>query len=83
MKDDTKLLDSNDEGGSLAFPVPLTKTYRVCHSAVYVFGGTLFMIGSVCYAPSVSNYDLGGWTFTWGSAAFLVADLTEYVLMLG
>jgi hypothetical protein len=36
------------------------------------------VLGSIQYFPAVSNFELGGWLFTIGSAGFLIADLLEW-----
>lgn len=60
------------------YPWELKLWWRILHCTAYVFGGVTFLIGSICYLPSTSNYILGGWLFTWGSLAFLFADLFEW-----
>lgn len=37
-----------------------------------------FVLGSLQYFPNISNFNLGGWLFTIGSAGFLIADLWEW-----
>lgn len=57
---------------------PLSLLWRINHTIPYLIGGTTFLLGSYQYLPSVSNYVLGGWLFTIGSAGFLYADLHEW-----
>ncbi len=56
--------------------------WRLWHGINYLIGGITFTLGSIVYFPSLDakyNGDvLGGWLFTIGSAAFLLADLTEW-----
>jgi len=60
------------------YPLPLRLFWRLVHCCAYVFGGLTFLLGSMCYFPNISSYETGGWLFTWGSAAFLFADLLEW-----
>jgi len=60
------------------FPMKLSLTWRLVHSILYNIGGFTFLVGSICYFPKYSNYLLGGWLFTIGSAGFLMADLLEW-----
>ena len=57
-------------------------TWRLWHGINYMIGGITFVLGSIVYHPAINakvNGDvLGGWLFTVGSAAFLLADLTEW-----
>ena len=61
-----------------SYPYKLEYWWRCTHCSAYVFGGSTFLIGSMCYLPLISNFVLGGWLFTWGSLAFLFADLFEW-----
>jgi hypothetical protein len=60
------------------FPFPLSVGFRLCHNLNYALGGACFLFGSMCYFNNASNYELGGWLFTIGSAGFLIADLSEW-----
>eukprot|EP01040_Poterioochromonas_malhamensis_P006934 gene6934-7481_t len=60
------------------YPEPLRLQWRMSHNFVYLVGGVTFAIGSYQYFPSVSNYELGGWLFTIGSAGFMIADGLEW-----
>jgi hypothetical protein len=60
------------------YPHPLTLTWRAAHCAAYLTAGCCFVVGSLCYFPSIANYSLGGWSFTIGSVGFLYADLLEW-----
>lgn len=60
------------------FPEPLSLQWRIGHAVSYLIGGTTFLFGSFQYFPSISNYVVGGWLFTIGSAGFLYADATEW-----
>lgn len=85
-KDGYNSIDSNITAGNCItewffptkYPLELKLWWRTTHCAAYVFGGLTFLIGSICYLRSISNYVLGGWLFTWGSLAFLFADLIEW-----
>ncbi len=44
----------------------------------HVLPQTTFVLGSMQYYPSFSNFVLGGWLFTIGSTGFLIADLWEW-----
>jgi hypothetical protein len=60
------------------YPVSLSVGWRIFHNINYLIGGITFAIGSYQYFPSVSDFVLGGWLFTVGSAGFLIADLLEW-----
>ena len=74
FESDGKLLHQ----GQKPFPQPLSLLWRIQHTVPYLIGGITFLIGSCQYLPSISNYDLGGWLFTIGSAGFLYADAVEW-----
>jgi hypothetical protein len=60
------------------YPFPLDTCWRISHTIGYFTGGFTFFVGSLCYFPALTNYELGGWLFTIGSAGFLFADLFEW-----
>ena len=66
-------------GHSKNYLQPLTLLWRINHVIPYLIGGTTFLYGSCQYIPGYENYVLGGWLFTIGSAAFLYADLNEWL----
>jgi hypothetical protein len=81
-REDTRLISLTEPDNSWfwpnTFPWPLTHCWRMTHAILYVFGGVTFLLGSICYFPSIANGSWGGWLFTWGSTAFLFADLFEW-----
>ena len=60
------------------YPIPLSLSWRIVHALLYNTGGITFLLGSLCYFPSMTNYELGGWLFTIGAIGFLIADLLEW-----
>ena len=60
------------------YPIPLSLSWRIIHALLYTTGGITFLLGSLCYFPSMTDYELGGWFFTIGSIGFLIADLMEW-----
>jgi hypothetical protein len=56
-----------------------SKVWKIWHGVNYMFGGLLFVIGSVCYYPDISkviNGDLvGGWLFTIGKLSLTTKAL--------
>jgi len=72
-----------DEGffkifGATKYPLKLSLSWRLIHATLYNIGGFTFLIGSLCYFPSLANYVVGGWLFTIGSTGFLAADVLEW-----
>jgi len=61
-------------------PAGLTQSrcWRLYHGINYMIGGITFLVGSLMYFPEVNGLETGGWLFTVGSAAFLLADLHEW-----
>jgi hypothetical protein len=59
-----------------------SRIWRMWHGINYIFGGILFVIGSVCYYPDISkviNGDLvGGWLFTIGNDTLPKAQHTSF-----
>ena len=78
MTTETTILLSQGADAEHRYPQPLTLGWRLRHSIAYLIGGITFTIASIAYFPSISNYSLGGWGFTVGSAAFLYADIIEW-----
>jgi YrhK-like protein len=60
------------------YPIPLSLSWRIVHAMLYTIGGITFLLGSLYYFPSMTDYELGGWLFTIGSIGFLIADLMEW-----
>lgn len=60
------------------YPEPLTLSWRMRHWIGYMIGGIGFIIGSLAYLPPITNYSVGAWAFTIGSAGFLHADIFEW-----
>ena len=60
------------------YPIPLSLSWRILHASLYNVGGITFLLGSLCYLPWMTDYELGGWLFTIGSIGFLFADLLEW-----
>jgi hypothetical protein len=52
---------------------PLSFGWRLSHTLGYILGGTTFLLGSIQYYPWISNYSLGGWLFTIGSAGLVIS----------
>jgi hypothetical protein len=64
--------------GGKIYPEPLSLEWRIFHNINYLIGGITFAIGSYQYFPGVSDFVLGGWLFTIGSAGFMIADGLEW-----
>ncbi len=63
----------------LTFPADQSHTWKLSHNIPYLFGGLTFLLGSCCYLPKYAAYELGGWLFTLGSAAFTFTDIFEWL----
>jgi YrhK-like protein len=57
---------------------PLSFTWRLLHGLLYLNGGITFLYGSFLYLPWMTNFELGGWLFSFGSLTFLIADAMEW-----
>lgn len=66
-----------------ASTVSNSKTWRVWHGINYQIGGITFLLGSIALLPAlVGKIDgalISAWFYTVGSAAFLLADITEWL----
>jgi YrhK-like protein len=60
------------------YPEPLSLSWRIHHWIGYMIGGIGFIIGSIVYLPSYTNYSIGAWAYLIGSIGFLNADLLEW-----
>lgn len=80
MRTEAAVLLSQPADAERKYPQPLPFGWRLRHALSYLIGGISFTIASISYFPSISNYSLGGWGFTIGSAAFLYADVIEWAL---
>lgn len=59
------------------YPQPLTLIWRINHTIAYLLGGITFLLGSIQYLPSYSNYVLGGWLFTIGSTGRNITTISS------
>lgn len=74
-----KGLLSPTRDGQKSYPTPLSLPWRLFHWLMYFNGGVTFFIGSFLLFSTINAAYPSALLYTFGSATFLVADITEWL----